>query len=616
MTIRCRCSGCRAKFDAPQKYAGRQVKCPKCGERFTVEATRRKSKSPSQAGKSSASSKAGAEDSAITQSSQAGLAGKSATDSVEVSMVGTVDLVDFVPAPPAADDTVRIQADEDTVPVLPLANTDPEGHAAAPATLPATTSPATTSPAATSPAASAPPSTLAPVSTLVEDPANAPPQPPPASRRRIQPPAPPASKAPMMAAAFLTFCAAAALVVGIYFIENPAPSGPQMGSSQPKLNFVWPVATREGAEIFINGRRMLLHAQGEIEFTLQPGAYDIRLSRQGYRTIEARVDLQTGIHRQFEPIWEVDHSAVAATPGAKPRGLGKSPAGSPRKNVAPLGFAGWLQNYEAARTQAAAEKKNLLIAFVNSADPQTQMMVRSVFARPEFRTHAAGKYVLLVIDFPESRAGIARLEDPAHNEAMLRRFDIVQFPTFIFADSAGDPFAFEVSTWTLDDIARFESQRAERDRLFAAVDAASGDGRHLAAVQAADFLFANQISRFYKDRGEQWLSLAESHDSGNAQGQLEKAFFVYWSSNIEIPDKPHRLPRWLVRFNQWKQKHTFKDPRLTLNFYSIAATAMFDIGNPQGARDYLKEAQALFTTNSAYQRQLKQLLAASEDLKG
>jgi len=589
MTIRCRCNGCRAKFDAPQKYVGRQVKCPKCGQQFTVEAAKRRSKG-------GATDAAG--DSAITPSVSGGTTPGSQTDSTTVPVVGSVDLVNFVPAPPEPEDSN--QAD---IPVFPQVES------------PAPAAPSAPTPAVDTPASDTPASEY--VQTDVPEPPPAPTGPASTastSAGRIRPPRPAPSNAPMMFAAVLTFVASAALVVGIYYIVKQPAGGPALGNTQPKLAFVWPVATRSGAEIFINGRRMILPAKGEIEYVLQPGAYELRLSRRGFRSIESRVDLKPATIQQFEPIWEADNQAPAATPTNRRATVA---ATTPtRKTPAPRGFAGWMQNYEEAKTNAAAENKKLLIAFVNSSSAQPQMMVRNVFSKREFRETAGKQYVLVVIDIPESRAAFARLADPAQNERLLRQFDIVQFPTFIFADSAGAPFAFEVSTWELTDLARLDQQQAERDRLFAAVDAATDDRKHLAAVDAADFLFKNRISRYYKDRGDQWLSLAEKYDSNNTGGTLEKAFFVHWSSHIEVPEKPHRLPRLLVRFNQWKQKHTFKDPRITINFYSIAATAMLDIGNADGARNYLKEAQTLFTTNSAYQRQVKQLLAASDDIKG
>ncbi len=589
MTIRCRCQSCRAKFDAPQKFAGREVKCPKCGETFIVQPTRKKKRPTANSPAQSTQDATGSGDSSIDPSS---------TDSVVFSQVSTVDLVDFVPQPPATNDepggAAHTDPPEEDIPVFPQVETS---------------------------AAAATSSNEAPASETVPPPPGQPTgeqtvEAPPAAPRRIKPPPPPPSNAPMMFAALLTFVAAAALVVGVYFIVNPPGGGNAVAITQPKLAFVWPEATRQDAEIFINGRRMILPARGDVEYTLQPGAYEVRLARAGFRTIEARVELQKGFIREFEPIWEVDQRAAVATSAADPPSTAIKPAMPPRSVRAPRGYTGWLQNYEEAKTAAAAGNKNLLIAFVNSSSPQSRMMASTVFSKPAFREAAAEKYVLLVIDLPESRADFARVADPVQNERLLREFDIVQFPTFIFADSEGKPFAFEPSVWELTDLARFEAQRQKRDELFAAVDAATGDAKLSAFVDAADFLFKHQISRYYKNRGEEWLTLAGMHDASNAKGYLEKAFFVYWSSHIEVPDKPHRLPRLLVRFNEWKQQHAFKDARLTLNFYSIAATAMLDIGNPQGARDYLQEAQTLFTTNSAYQRQVKQLLAASDDLKG
>lgn len=95
----------------------------------------------------------------------------------------------------------------------------------------------------------------------------------------------------------------------------------------------------------------------------------------------------------------------------------------------------WLTNFEAAKTQARAQNKTLLINFTGSDwCPPCMMLEKEVFKQPEFAAYAAKNLVLLEVDFP--RIKMQSEEAKAANAKLAERYGIYGFPTIVLLDSS------------------------------------------------------------------------------------------------------------------------------------------------------------------------------------
>lgn len=106
--------------------------------------------------------------------------------------------------------------------------------------------------------------------------------------------------------------------------------------------------------------------------------------------------------------------------------------------VAALASEGWLTDLDAAKKQAAAEHKDILIDFTGSDWCGWCIKLdKEVFSTPEFK--AQKDFVLVSLDFPRKRQLPA--EEKARNEALMKQWGVQGFPTIILANAAGEPYA-------------------------------------------------------------------------------------------------------------------------------------------------------------------------------
>jgi protein disulfide-isomerase len=103
---------------------------------------------------------------------------------------------------------------------------------------------------------------------------------------------------------------------------------------------------------------------------------------------------------------------------------------------------GWLDDFEAAKKQAAAERKHVLLDFTGSDWCTWCVKIdKEIFAKADFKTFSAKSLVLVELDFPAGREQSAALK--AQNQALGRQFKVTGYPTLVLLDSAGK----EVARW-------------------------------------------------------------------------------------------------------------------------------------------------------------------------
>jgi thioredoxin-related protein len=114
-------------------------------------------------------------------------------------------------------------------------------------------------------------------------------------------------------------------------------------------------------------------------------------------------------------------------------------------NSAFAGGEGWTHDFEAAKKQAADEKKDLLIDFTGSDwCPPCKALTAQVLSKEEFRTLTKDKFVLVELDFPRQPENVEKQSeaDRERNQKLVTEYGVEGFPTIILADAGGKPYAY------------------------------------------------------------------------------------------------------------------------------------------------------------------------------
>jgi len=174
--------------------------------------------------------------------------------------------------------------------------------------------------------------------------------------------------------------------------------------------------------------------------------------------------------------------------------------------VAALAAEGWLTDLDAAKKQAAAEKKDILIDFTGSDWCGWCIKLdKEVFSTPAFK--AQKDFVTVVLDFPRKKELPA--DQKARNEALAQAWGIQGFPTIILANAAGEPYAStgykpggpEAYLAHLAELRKqntpegIQALKAEREKEAAvAKERAARGAKMRAAVEAKDFAAACKLT--------------------------------------------------------------------------------------------------------------------------
>ena len=100
------------------------------------------------------------------------------------------------------------------------------------------------------------------------------------------------------------------------------------------------------------------------------------------------------------------------------------------------GDLGWTTDFSQAKSQAASEKKLMLLDFTGSDwCPWCIKMDKEVFDQKTFADFANNKLVLVKLDFPQSKEQPAA--EKAQNNELAKKYNIEGFPTYVLLDSSG-----------------------------------------------------------------------------------------------------------------------------------------------------------------------------------
>lgn len=205
------------------------------------------------------------------------------------------------------------------------------------------------------------------------------------------------------------------------------------------------------------------------------------------------------------------------------------------------GGEGWSHDFEAAKKQAAAEKKDLLVDFTGSDWCGWCIKLNDeVFKHDEFKNGVKDKFVLVELDFPrdKEKAGVTE-EIAKQNEALQEKFGIQGFPTILLLDASGKPFAktgyqaggAEKYVTHLDEL---RAHKGERDAALKKAGEAKGVEKAKALVSAlkAMDLEDTAVSNFYGDVTAQIKEADPKDETGFTKGIEDKTKFADFQKEL------------------------------------------------------------------------------------
>ena len=98
----------------------------------------------------------------------------------------------------------------------------------------------------------------------------------------------------------------------------------------------------------------------------------------------------------------------------------------------------WTQDYDAAMALARKEKLPVILNFTGSDwCGWCKLMQRQVFSKGEFAAWAAGRVVLVTIDFPRDQSLVPE-RFRTRNGTLATMYGIRGYPTYVVLDAAGE----------------------------------------------------------------------------------------------------------------------------------------------------------------------------------
>jgi thioredoxin-related protein len=168
------------------------------------------------------------------------------------------------------------------------------------------------------------------------------------------------------------------------------------------------------------------------------------------------------------------------------------------------GGEGWTHDWEAAKKQAASEKKDLLLDFTGSDWCGWCIKLdKEVFQKEGFKKAAKEKFILVEVDFPNDTSKISQ-ETQDQNKKLGEEFGIKGYPTILLCDASGKPFAQtgyrpdgeEKYVAHLD---KLRANKTKRDNGLAAAAKLEGPAKAKALVGALKDIPDNLVDGSYAD---------------------------------------------------------------------------------------------------------------------
>ncbi len=164
---------------------------------------------------------------------------------------------------------------------------------------------------------------------------------------------------------------------------------------------------------------------------------------------------------------------------------------------------GWSVDFEKAKIQALAEKKDLLLDFTGSDWCTWCIRLRKeVFDTELFKKEGPSKFVLVELDFPQDSSAQPEAIR-TQNKKLQDQFGIKGYPTIFLADALGRPYAQlgyekggpEVYLKSLEDA---RASRSKRDAAFQKAESLAGLEKAKALNEGLALIPDELVSAHYK----------------------------------------------------------------------------------------------------------------------
>ena len=179
---------------------------------------------------------------------------------------------------------------------------------------------------------------------------------------------------------------------------------------------------------------------------------------------------------------------------------------------------GWLTDMDAAKKEAAEQKKDLMIEFTGSDwCPPCMQLRANVFSKPDFQKEAQKNFVLLELDYPRSKEQSAEVK--AANRKLAEQYGVTSFPTIVFADASGKPFGGFVGGRPREDVMKAMQDALKNKEALQAAEAnvakASTDEAKVAALmEVLKLAPKDYVDNFYGDVKAEIKKLDKDDKSG------------------------------------------------------------------------------------------------------
>jgi thioredoxin-related protein len=203
------------------------------------------------------------------------------------------------------------------------------------------------------------------------------------------------------------------------------------------------------------------------------------------------------------------------------------------------GGEGWSHDFEAAKKQAAGEKKDLLMDFTGSDWCGWCIKLNDeVFKHDAFKTGVKDKFVLVELDYPKDKSKLSE-ETQKQNEDLQGKYGIQGFPTILLCDAEGKPFAKtgyqaggpEKYVAHLDEL---RAKKETRDKSFADAAKADGPAKAKALIAALDAMELEDetVGAFYSDVVTQIKAADPKDETGYAKKLAAKEKFAAFEKKL------------------------------------------------------------------------------------
>ena len=260
---------------------------------------------------------------------------------------------------------------------------------------------------------------------------------------------------------------------------------------------------------------------------------------------------------------------------------------------------GWTDDFTAAKADAAASGKDLLMDFTGSDWCGWCIRLREeVFDTEAFKAAAPDNFVFVELDFPNSVPQTDKVK--AQNAALSQKFGVQGYPTIILADAAGRPYAQTVyqaggAEAYLAHLDGLQAIRVARDEAFAAAESAEGVEKAKALDAALNVVGLELAGAHYGETVVEIIAL----DPDNAAGLKDKYEQIYREAQVEADMQEAfglleagNYAAGLARLDQVIEDHEPADEQLQM-ITAIKGQVYVQMGDMEKAIQSLQEAIAV-----------------------